>query len=317
MTHPRRWRSGLLRARLPRLVLAAWLGLGLTGCRSTPAQGPKPAGKLTDGPLAARLHLDFLDVGQGDSTLVVSPTGKTLLIDGGPAEAGKAVGVSLRSRKIDTLDMILLTHRHADHLGGLRAVVDQFGTRLFMDAPYPHDIPAYERLLDSLEKQHVPIRQAQHGRTIDLGGGARLTLLGPPEPLITGSRSDVNANSVVSRLDCGKVGVLFAADAEATTEKRLLDSGVNLHAAILKVAHHGGRYSSTPKFLQAVQPLIAVISVGAGNEYHHPDTQTLGRLERMGVRIFRTDLDGPIAIESDCERIQVLARGRREIVEVP
>jgi competence protein ComEC len=127
----------------------------------------------------------------------------------------------------------------------------------------------------------------------------------------------VNANSVVSRLDCGKVGILFAADAEAQTERWLLDSQANLHAAVLKVAHHGSRYSTTPKFLQAVQPLIAVISVGAGNEYHHPDSQTLGRFERMGIRVFRTDLDGPIAIESDGERIQVIAHERREVFQVP
>jgi competence protein ComEC len=91
----------------------------------------------------------------------------------------------------------------------------------------------------------------------------------------------------------------------------------NLRAAVLKVAHHGSRYSSTPKFLQAVQPLIAVVSVGAGNEYHHPDAQTLARLERMGARVFRTDIDGPIAIESDGGKIEVLVRGRKEVFQVP
>ena len=109
----------------------------------------------------------------------------------------------------------------------------------------------------------------------------------------------------------------MAADAEAQTERWLLDTQANLRAAVLKVAHHGSRYSSTPRFLQAVRPLIAVISVGAGNEYHHPDGQTIERLARMGTRVFRTDLDGSIAIESDCQRIQVLVHGRKEVFELP
>jgi beta-lactamase superfamily II metal-dependent hydrolase len=301
--------SGLRLGRQPWLVLAAWLALAwFAGCRGAAAEAPK---------LPERLRVDFLDVGQGDAALVTSPAGKTVLIDGGLAEAGDTVLAFLGGRGIRTLDLVFLTHRHADHLGGLRAVVAEHGTRMFMDAPYPHEIQEYQRLLGLLDQQHVPVRQATRGRTVDLGEGARLTLLGPPEPAISNTRSDVNANSVVSRLDFGKVGILFAADAEAQTERWLLDSQANLRAAVLKVAHHGSRYSSTPKFLQAVQPLLAVISVGAGNEYHHPDAQTLDRLARMGTRIFRTDIDGPIALESDGGKIEVLVRGRKEVFQVP
>ncbi len=291
------------------LTLAVWLALAwLAGCRGAAAQGPKPPG---------RLRVDFMDVGQGDAALVMSPAGKTVLIDGGLAEAGDTVVAFLGGRGIEILDLVFLTHRHADHLGGLLAVVDKHGTRMFLDAPYPHEIQEYDRLLVLLDKRQVPVRQAERGRSIDLGAGARMTLLGPPEPPITNSRSDVNANSVVSRIDFGKVGILFAADAEAQTERWLLDSQANLRAAVLKVAHHGSRYSSTPSFLQAVQPLVAVVSVGAGNEYHHPDAQTLGRLARMGTRVFRTDLDGPIAIESDGGKIEVFVQGRKEVFQVP
>ena len=300
-------RTGL--GRQPWLALAAWLALAwLAGCRGAAAQGPKPTG---------RLRVDFMDVGQGDAALVTSPTGKTVLIDGGLPEAGNTVVAFLDGHGIAMLDLVFLTHRHADHLGGLRAVVDKHGTRMFLDAPYPHEIQEYDRLLALLDKQHVPVRQAERGRTIDLGGDTRLTLLGPPEPPLSNTRSDVNANSVVSRIDFGKVAVLFAADAEAQTERWLLDSQANLRAAVLKVAHHGSRYSSTPAFLQAVNPLVAVVSVGAGNEYHHPDPQTLGRLARMGTHVFRTDIDGPVAIESDGGKIEVLVHGRREVFQVP
>jgi competence protein ComEC len=292
------------------------LGLGriplalvwLASCRGVPAQGPRPAGQL---------RVDFLDVGQGDSALIRSASGKTVLIDGGPSEASARVDSFLNERGVQTLDLVLLTHRHADHLGGLRTVVERHGSRLFMDAPYPHDIPEYQRLLAELDRQRVLVRQAENGRSIDLGGGAHLTLLGPPHPELTGTRSDVNANSVASRLDCGRLSILFAADIQAQTERWLLETQNKLRAVILKVSHHGSRSSSTPRFLQAVQPWLAIISVGAGNEYHHPDPQTVERLQHAGARVLRTDQDGPIAIESDCETIHVLVRGRKEVLQAP
>jgi len=240
-----------------------------------------------------------------------------VLIDGGPSDAAAGVDAFLNQNGVHALDFVLLTHRHADHLGGLRMVVERHGARMFMDAPYPHDIPEYRRLLAVLDRQRVLVRQAEYGRTIDLGGGAQLTLLGPPQPPIVGTRSDVNANSVTSRLDCGKLSVLFAADVQAQTERWLLEAQANLRAVILKVSHHGSRTSTTPKFLQAVQPWLAIISVGAGNEYRHPDPTTIERLQQVGARVLRTDRDGPIAIESDCEKIYVSVRGHKELLRAP
>ena len=133
------------------------------------------------------------------------------------------------------------------------------------------------------EARHVPVRHAERNRTIDIGGGATITLLTPPDPPIAHSRSDVNANSVIVRLDYGAVGVLFAADAEPQTERWLLTSGARLPAQVLKVAHHGGRYSSTAKFLRAVSPQAAVISVGVVNEYGHP-TPEAHRAAGTGAR---------------------------------
>ncbi len=159
------------------------------------------------------------------------------------------------------------------------------------------------------------MRQAERDRTIDIGGGATITLLTPPDPPIAHSRSDVNANSVIVRLDYRAVGVLFAADAEPQTERWLLTSGARLPAQVLKVAHHGGRYSSTAKFLRAVSPQAAVISVGVVNEYGHPTPEAIGRLERAHARVYRTDQDGTVTVETDGARIQVTtANGRREIL---
>ena len=254
---------------------------------------------------APPLRVDFIAVGQGDAALVTSPTGKTVLIDGGPPEARDALIAFLRERGGKPLDLVILSHRHADHLGGLPEVVRAVGTRLFMDATFPHPTPLYESLMHALDERSVPVRQAERGRRIDLGGGAFATLLSPPVPPIARSRSPVNANSVVLRIDYGRIGILFAGDAEAATERWLLADGAKLGAQILKVAHHGSRYSSTGAFLRAVHPTVAVVSVGTGNEYGHPAPETIARLEKLGARVLRTDLDGTVTVETDGERITV------------
>jgi competence protein ComEC len=264
------------------------------------------------------LRVDFVSVGQGDAALIVSPAGKTVLIDGGPKEGEAALLAKLSERHVGILDLILLTHRHADHLGGLAAVVRTHGARMFMDAPFLHPSPAYGALLETLSARQVAVRTATRGRQIDLGGGAVLTLLSPPEPPILGTRSDVNTNSVVARLDYGRIGFLFAADAERETEEWLLAENAPVRAHVLKVPHHGSRYASTGRFINRVAPDIAVISSGAGNEYGHPAPETLTKLEQVPAWVFRTDQDGTVTVETDGARLQVeTASGRRERLENP
>jgi beta-lactamase superfamily II metal-dependent hydrolase len=259
---------------------------------------------------APPLRIAFITVGQGDAALITSPTGKTVLIDGGPRDAGPALVARLRAQRSRPLDLVLLTHRHADHLGGLAEVVRNLGARLYMDAPFPHPSPAYAELMRTLAAQSIPVRGAERGRRIDIGGGAWLTLLSPPEPSLTGTRSDVNANSVIVRLDYGETSALFAADAEAATERWLLQSGAKLSASVLKVAHHGSHYSSGAAFLHAVSPAIAIVSVGASNDYGHPAPDALARLAKRGARVFRTDRDGTITVELDGTHVK--AQGEHE-----
>jgi competence protein ComEC len=266
---------------------------------------------------AGTLRVDFIDVGQGDAALVTSPTGKTVLIDGGPHHAAPALAAFLADHLRGPIDLILLTHRHEDHLGGLAEAVRRFGVRQFLDAPVEHAERGYTTLMRALEARGAEVKNATRGRVIDLGGGARLTLLGPPEPLITGSHSDVNANSVVARLTYEGFSVLFAGDAEAPTEAWLLASGAPLQATVLKVAHHGSRYASSAPFLRAVGARIAVVSVGAANRYHHPAAATLDRLARAGATVYRTDMAGDVTVESDGTSARVrTGRGQRETVSV-
>lgn len=249
--------------------------------------------------------MDFVAVGHGDAVLITSPTGKTVLIDGGLAEAGETVAAFVRSRTGAPIDLVMLTHRHADHLGGLATVIAQQGARAFMDAVYPHPSPAYAALIKLLEERHIPVREATRGRTIDLGGDTRLVLLTPPEPLITGSRSDVNANSVVARLEHGRVRMLLTGDAEAVTESWLLDSGADVRADVLKLAHHGSRYSSTARFLHAVSPRVVVVSCGPAGHSGDLRPETLARVGDIGAHVYRTDIDGRVTVFSDGRDISV------------
>jgi len=267
---------------------------------------------------AGTLRVDFVDVGQGDAALVTSPTGKTVLIDGGPARAAQALTAFLAAHVHGPLDLILLSHRHEDHLGGLPMVVRQIGVGQFVDSPVAQAGPDYEALMRELDARGVPARLATRGRRIDLGAGAAITLLGPPDPPIVGSRSDVNANSVVARLTFGGVAILFTGDAESPTERWLLASGAELRADVLKVAHHGSRYASGMKLLRAVRPRIAVISAGVGNEYGHPAAVTVHRLERAGAAVYRTDRDGDVTVETDGAAIRVrTAHARAEALATP
>lgn len=249
---------------------------------------------------AAELSITFAAIGQGDAALVISPTGKTVLIDGGPPEGTEHLLQVLQQRKVTAIDLIILTHPHLDHLGGLSQVIRRMPVRMFLDSGFPSTSPPYVTLLRTLSERGVTVKNATMGRSIDLGDGAALTILGPPSPFLESTRSDVNANSVVARLAWKGRSALFTGDAEPEAERAMLERNASqpalLQAELLKVAHHGGRYSSTEAFLRAVSPRIAVISCGIGNDYGHPTVDAMNRLQAVQATLYRTDLQGDVTV---------------------
>ncbi|QRN99776.1 MBL fold metallo-hydrolase [Archangium violaceum] len=282
-----------------RLLLALVVLLGALPGLAATTSAPRP-GSLT---------VYFFDVGQGDSTLIVSPTGKTVLIDGGTPESDDRLVARVRELVPGPLDMVILTHPHLDHLGGLAKVIQAVGARRYMDPGFDHPSEAYRKLLDVVGRKvgqvmtPTPNPSAPETLlTIGLGEGVTLTILSPRMPqeaFLTRTRSDVNANSIVAKLTYGKTAFLFVGDAEPETEEHLLGKPIDFTSTVMKVAHHGGRYSSTAPFLAAVKPQAAIISCGAGNDYGHPTDEALQRLGAVGAHIFRTDLQGEVVAVSN------------------
>jgi beta-lactamase superfamily II metal-dependent hydrolase len=285
-------------------LAAAIIFVGIYWLRHRPQQIPTPF--VTQG----RLQIYALDVGQGDSALIITPEGKSVLIDAGTPQAADEVVAALRKRDVRSLDLAVATHPHADHIGGMRKVIENFGVKNFLDSGQEYASKEYQRMLEALVEKGIKVIDAKKGMKFELDSGVTLEVLNPlgNDQWIREVRrggSVENANSVVLRLSYGNFSMLFTGDAETETEDLMMKSGVPLHAQVLKVGHHGSRYATSARFLEAVAPEAAVISVGAENRYGHPAQQTLDRLQKSGVKVYRTDLNGDIAIVSDGNTFEI------------
>lgn len=247
--------------------------------------------------LSGQLTVEVLDVGQGDAILLTTPKGKRALIDGSTGNSGESPMPHLQARGVTNLDLVIATHPHADHIGGLDEVVKTLTVKLFTDSGLPHTTKSYETLMALVESRNVTYRAAKRGQSFSFDGG-KIEVLHPGPTPLSGTRSDLNSNSVVTRVTWGGACMLFTGDAEEPTEEALVAGGLGACDA-LKVAHHGSAHSSTPAFLAAVRPQLAMVSVGEGNDYGHPDADTLSRLQKAGAKVMRTDTQGTLTLTTD------------------
>jgi beta-lactamase superfamily II metal-dependent hydrolase len=293
------------------------------------------------------LTIRILDVGpiNGDSILISSPSGKTVLIDAGDTTKGKTVVEALKRYNVQQLDYFIATHPHPDHIGGAAEVFKAVKVLNVIDNA---QLPSVPPELAAPQKQTKPVNRksnqpasltkfyddykaalntsgahyenARPGTKYDLGGGALLTILAPSEPFFTKDKmstggNEANANSIVARLDYGSFSMLLAGDAEDQTEHRLLTKDVDLQARVLKVSHHGSKYASSNDFLNRVKPEVAIVSCGAWNRYGHPSQAVLDRLRAANVKLYRTDLQGEITITTRGKNNEMTIKTAKESTE--
>ncbi len=258
-------------------------------------------------PLPKSLRMVFLDVGQGDCTVIETPGGQVVVIDGGgiPATLEKDGGDPghrvlmpyLRYQGISRIDVLVATHPDEDHVQGLAAVAGHMPIgRAFLGGDFSRGAAA--RLRRTLGIQHVPTASLRRGQSIALGDGIRLDIVHPGRTRVPNSRSPDNDHGIVMRLQAGRSSALLTGDIEDAAEKQVLESGIRIDSQLLKVAHHGSRGSSGNQWIDRVKPRWAVISAGRQNRFGHPSPATLRRLERSGVVVLRTDELGAIVAES-------------------
>jgi DNA internalization-related competence protein ComEC/Rec2 len=246
------------------------------------------------------LAVHFIDVGQGDSILIIAPA-KTVLIDGGTRGAGAGVVQYLKDKGIKKLDLVIATHPHEDHIGGLLTVLEAFPVGEVWDPGVPHTTQTFQRWLELIDQKEIPFAETRAGMSVDLGGGAKMAVLHPQNP----SSSRLNDASIVTRLVFGKVSFLFTGDAAIPAEQEIIAFTSNLRSTVLKVGHHGSTTSSSPDFMDRINPTYAVISSGEGNRYFHPHQEVLDRLRNKGIKTFRTDLHGTIVMVSDGTSVRI------------
>jgi len=264
------------------------------------------------------LTIYFLDVGQGDSTLVVSPSGKTALIDGGMGgsgykkkDKGKTVIIPLlKEKNIHRLDYMIMTHADFDHIGGLVYILDntkpgsayplEIGE--FLDPGQAHTTYLYQELLEAVKKRpKIKYRIAKKGEKLDLGEGITAEILSP-ERLY----KDANNCSIVIKITDGQVSALLTGDAEIEAEKDMVKNfGAGLKSTLLKAGHHGSAKSSSADFLNMVKPEAVVISAGENNKFRLPFKEAMERLKKTKAKIYRTDYEGTITFTTNGETYDV------------
>ena len=245
------------------------------------------------------LTVTFIDVGQGDSELI-QQGGSAVLIDTGEYAQRKQLTDTLHSLGVTALDYVIATHPHTDHMGSMDVVIDTYDVKHVMMPNAASNTTAFEKMLQAISDKGLRIERPVPGKSIQ-AGNIKLDILAPNSD----KYQDVNDYSIVARLQWGGTSFLFEGDAEALSEKEILDKGYAVSADVLKVGHHGSSTSTSDAYLSAVNPRFAVISCGLGNVYGHPHKEVLDKLSARNITVYRTDTMGTITMRSDGTHITV------------
>lgn len=253
-----------------------------------------PRGLTAQRPAEGQVTVEFIDVGQGDSVLIRSPEGKTALIDAGPSTS---VVASLKAMGVTSIDLVVVTHHHSDHYGGMIEVVKQFHPKYFLTTGSSHTTPMYLKLLKLVQQENIQAIQAlPKPRRIELGSVV-LTIF--PQPPM--NHDEENDNSIGIRVSMGNFSAVLTGDSEEAERDYWMAHNPELlrDATILKLAHHGSRNGTDARWLDLIRPELTVASLGAGNTYGHPHAETIALLRRKQIPLNRTDRDGSIKVVSD------------------
>ena len=263
----------------------------ITGCG-------KSTGKSAEqGQQKSSLTVKVLDIGQGDAILI-RVAGQTVLIDTGDIEHREKMVAYIKKEGITTIDKVIITHPHADHLGGMPGILENFTVGHIYDSGKTGTTALYRQYLSAVNKKNVPFTIAIPGSEIIIVNDIKLKIFAPDKSLL--ADEEINNSSIVAKLIYNNFSMLLTGDAEKESEALMLRTYAGeLKSNILKAGHHGSNTSSTPEFLKAVGPEAAIISLGANNDYHHPHPSTLKKYEQAKLKVYRTDLDGTITITSD------------------
>jgi len=245
------------------------------------------------------LTVTFIDVGQGDSILI-QQGGNAILIDSGAFHQRERVINTLDSLGVTSLDYVIATHPHADHMGAMSAVIDTYDIGHVMMPYATNNTVAFERMLESIANNNLRIERPVPGNMI-IAGNIELEIVAPNAERY----SNLNNHSIITRLGWGDTSFLFTGDAEVLSENEVLENGFNISANVLDVGHHGSSTSTSESFLDAVNPEFAILSLAAGNKYGHPHVEVMERLEARNIAVYRTDTMGTITLSSDGTNISV------------